>query len=122
MTIGMATRIGDRLRRVQLDAPGPPVPDGDGGFTEGFGPLDPSHVFAKIEPATATSLERLTAGTVTAQATHVITLPFHPGITTQTRVQWDDDTMRHHSANVTSVVNVDERCHTLILAATEQVM
>jgi head-tail adaptor len=122
MAISIAARTGDRTQRVQLDAAGKPVPDGDGGYTDTYSPLDPPQLFAKIEAATAASLERLTAGTVTAQASHVITMPFHPGITMQTRVQWTDVAGRPHAANVTSIDNVDERCHTLILGAVEQVL
>jgi head-tail adaptor len=121
MAIGVAASINERTRRVTLDAPGPPVPDGDGGYTQDYAPLDPPALFAKVEPATAHSLERLTAGTITTTITHVLTLPFHPTITTATRVQWTDDARRPHTANVTAVNNVDERCITLVLGAVEVV-
>jgi hypothetical protein len=122
VTIGPLINIGERPRRLQLDGPGKPVPDGDGGYTTTFAPLDPPMVSAKVEPATTRSLERVAAGSVVVStATHVITMPFHPGVTTQTRITWTDDANRPHTANVTSVNNVDERCHTLILAAAEMV-
>jgi len=98
------------------------VPDGDGGYTEAFAPLDPPQLFAKIEPATVISMERFASGTVAATATHVVTMPFHPTVTLQTRVQWTDDANRLHTANVTALANVDERCHTLLLAIAEQVL
>jgi len=121
MTIGVSVSIGARVRRVQLDGTGDPVPDGDGGFTEGIAPLDPPFMSAQVQPASARDLERFTSGTVAVTATHMITMPFHPGATTKTRVQWTDDANRPHTANVTGVINVDERCHTTILVVAEQV-
>jgi head-tail adaptor len=122
MPIAPAMNIGERVRRVTFDVPGKPVPDGDGGYTQGYTPLDPPQLFAKVEPATDRDIERLAAGTTLSTATHLITLPFHPQITTQTRVQWTDDANRPHTANVTAVINVDERCHTLVLGAAEVVI
>lgn len=122
MSIGSPVHVGERVRRVQLDEPGKPVPDGDGGYTEGFAPLDPPQLFAMVQPASARDLERFTSGTVAATATHIVTMPFHPTVTTQTRVQWTDDANRPHTANVTGVINVDERCHTLMLTVVEQVL
>jgi len=121
MSIAGPLRINEATQRVLLEGAGPPVPDGDGGFTDSFGPLDPPHVFAKIEPASAQSLERLTSGTVTTTATHTVTMPFHPAVTTQTRVSWTDVAGRPHTANIVSVVNLDEACHTSVLIVAEQV-
>ena len=119
--IRVAAGIRDRLRRVQLDAAGKGVPDGDGGYTEDYAPLDPPAMYAAVQPATARDVERFASGTVLATATHLITMPFHPGVTTTTRVQWTDDANRPHSANVTAVINVDEACRTLVLGAAEVV-
>jgi head-tail adaptor len=119
--IGVQTGIRFRPRRISLDAPGAAVPDGDGGYTQTFAPLTPPTMFAEVRPASARDLENLIAGTVLSTATHLITLPFHPGVTTTTRVQWTDDALRPHTANVTAVINVDERCVELVLGATEVV-
>jgi hypothetical protein len=97
------------------------VPDGDGGYIEVFAPLDPPAMFGSVEPMSARDLERFTNATVAAVATHLVSMPFHPGVTIQTRVSWTDDVMRPHTANVTSLINVDEACHTLQLAVAEQV-
>ncbi len=112
---------GQRRLLVTLDAPGPAVPDGDGGYTQGWAPLDPPTVFADVRPASTRDLERVIAGTVQSTATHLVTLPFHPGVTTTTRVRWTDEAQRPHTANVTAVVNVDERCVEMVLGAMEVV-
>jgi head-tail adaptor len=112
---------GRRRLLLSLDAPGPAVPDGDGGYTQTLAPLDPPTLFADVRPASARDLEGVVAGTVLSTATHLITLPFHPGVTTTTRVQWTDGARRPHTANVTAVVNVDERCIEMVLGATEVV-
>ena len=78
--------IGSRAHSVTLENPATPVPDGDGGFTEVWTSLDPASVFASIEPATASKLERLGPNTVTNEATHIIAFPYHSGVTTKTRI------------------------------------
>ncbi len=79
--------IGTRRHRVTLDEPtGAPVPDGDGGSTQDYAALVPARVWARLEPATAAKLERIASGTVLATATHILTLRFHPGVTTKTRI------------------------------------
>jgi SPP1 family predicted phage head-tail adaptor len=89
---------------VTLQAPGLPIPDGDGGVIQGWENLDPATVKASITPASARDLEKLASGTVIAQATHVITLPYHPGVTTATRVVF-----RGRLFSLTSVINLEER-------------
>ena len=86
--IGLAkTSIADRPHRIRLQNPaGAPVSDGDGGYTQGWTDLAPAEVFGKIAPATAQDLERLAAGTVISTATHLATFPWHPQVTTATRL------------------------------------
>lgn len=78
--------IGTYRHRVTVQNPGPPIPDGDGGYTEGWLDADPPELDVSITPATARDLENLTAGTVSATATHVIRGRYHSGITTATRL------------------------------------
>lgn len=85
MTLAPSASISDRPHRVTLQNPGPAVPDGDGGFTQSWTDLVPPAWSVKIAPATAADLERVTAGTVLATATHVVTGPYRPDITTLTR-------------------------------------
>jgi head-tail adaptor len=99
----MATR-GQKRHLVSLDAPGAAVPDADGGFTQTQAPLDPPEMYAEIQPATARDLERVTAGTVLSSASHVVTMDYHPGVTTQTRI-----TFNGRIFSVTGVSNPDER-------------
>ena len=82
----MTTSAGARRHLVRLVDTSRPDPDGEGGYTEDGVPLHPSEVMAAIVPATARELARVMAGTVIASASHLVTMPFHPGVTTQTRV------------------------------------
>jgi SPP1 family predicted phage head-tail adaptor len=96
--------VGGYRHRVAVEAPGTPVPDPDGGYTEGWEPLDPPDWDCAITRATAADLERLSAGTVLSQATHVVKGNYHAGITTETRLTFDGRVF-----NVLSVVDRDER-------------
>jgi len=96
--------IGQYRHLVSLDAPGDPVPDPDGGFTESYAPLDPATWDCAIQQASVRSLESIGAGSVVAQATHLVRGRYHPGITTQTRI-----TFHGRVLNVLYVANRDER-------------
>jgi len=100
--------------RVLLENPGEPQPDGDGGYTEGWSPLDPSIVDVSIQAASTRDLERVTGGTVVATASHLIRMRFHPGVNTETRI-----TFRGRHFAVDSVQNVEERDVALIVICTE---
>lgn len=105
---------GRRDKRVLLENPGAPVPDGEGGYTEGYLPLVPAEVFAHINPASARDLERFAAGTVIATASHVIEILYHPGVTVQTRITYGSRLFQ-----VTSVRNPDEANRELVIVAEE---
>ena len=80
---------GDLRHALALENPGLPVPDGEGGFTEGWTPLDPPTMWASIEPAAATDLQRVVGDAqVIATASHLIELDYHPDITIKTRLTW----------------------------------
>ena len=98
------TPAAHRRHGITLMNPGPAVPDGDGGFSQTWIDLSPAAVKAKIEPATSASLERITAGTVTSTASHVVTMPYHSGVTTKTRITFDARTLY-----VVGVSNPEER-------------
>lgn len=110
--------IAGRRHHVTLDEPGPNVPDGDGGWRPSWNPLDPPDWWASIEPPTARqrSMEGAAAGSLLAQATHVVTGRFHAGITTQTRI-----TYRGRTFNALAVANVEERDITTEVLAAEVV-
>jgi SPP1 family predicted phage head-tail adaptor len=99
----MTTR-GQRRHLVTLSVPGPTVPDGDGNYTQTDVLLDPPTRYAEIKPATARDLERVAAGTVLSTATHVVTMDYHAGVTTATRIVFNGRVF-----SVTGVSNPEER-------------
>jgi SPP1 family predicted phage head-tail adaptor len=105
---------GRRDKRVQLDKPGPSVPDGEGGYTEAPVPLDPAEAFVSIAPSSAADLERAAVGVTVAQATHVITMRYHPGVDIYTRITYGARVFQ-----VTSVRNPDEANRELVIVAQE---
>jgi len=46
----------------------------------------PPELSVEIKPATAKDLERVAAGTVIATASHIVTGPYHAGVSTKTRI------------------------------------
>lgn len=97
--------IGAYDQLVTLEAPaGLPTPDGRGGYTVDWQPLEPAAWYCAIEPATQRSLEELGAGTVLAQATHIVRGWYHPGLTTQARLL-----LNGRILNVVYVTNRNER-------------
>jgi head-tail adaptor len=102
---------------VRFENPGPPVPDGDGGHTQGWEPLDPPEWYASIRPATVRDLERQTAGSITAVATHIVLADYHPGVTIASRVVKLDD---GRTFAVTGLANQAERDATMALFCQEQ--
>jgi head-tail adaptor len=99
-----------RPHRITLQNPGPPVPDGEGGFEPSWLAVTPPQLWASIEPASRGSLEAVTAGTVIATATHLIVAPFHPQVTPASRVQFYD-TLRQRDRifTVSSLCDTQER-------------
>lgn len=114
MPLPIQMPAGLRPHRVTLDNPGPPVPTSDGGFTESVVPLHPPAMFASILPVLERGGERAEAGTVIAQATHRVTLPFHPQVTIQTRLRFNG-----RSFSVVSLTNPEERNVELVLLCVE---
>jgi len=106
--------IAARRHPVTLQNPGAPIPDGEGGATFTYADLTPAKVWSSVMPATAADLERLAGGTVLAQATHVLRFPYHPGVTTETRVLFGGRTF-----NVVGVANPAERNIETVLLAVE---
>jgi head-tail adaptor len=110
-----ATR-GQRRHLVTLENPGPPVPDGGGGFTETWAPLSPPTRMAEIKPATARDLERVVANAVESTASHILTMDYHAGVTTETRI-----TFGTRVFTVDGLQNPDERNIDHVVACTEVV-
>jgi SPP1 family predicted phage head-tail adaptor len=112
----MPIPIAARRHLVRLQNPGTPVSDGDGGFTQAWTDLAPPSVYVQIAPASAKDLERIASGTVLTTATHVVTGPFHPDVTTKTRVVFGDRTF-----SVTGVSSPEERQIEMVLVCVEVV-
>jgi len=104
MSIGPTTGIAARPHRITLQNPGTPVPDGNGDSATPWFDLAPPAVWARIAPATQAVLERVAAGTAIATASHIVTMPYHPQVTTQTRITFNGRTFY-----VTGVANPEER-------------
>lgn len=100
------TLISARPHYVQLQRPAPPLPDGDGGYLDDpWEDLAPPRMFAEVIAASASALERVAVGaTVIAQATDVVTMPYHPQLTTKCRILYNGRTL-----HVVGVSNRDER-------------
>lgn len=105
---------GAKRHLVTLEGPGSDVPDGDGGYTHVFTELDPSTMYAEIKPATARDLERVVSNVVQSKASHLVTMDYHSGVTTETRVLFGARTLR-----VTGVQNPEERNVELVLVCEE---
>lgn len=119
MTIAPTTSVAARPHRIRLQAPapGPGVPNGDGGYTRTWFDLTPAVVSAKIAPATAADLERVTSGTVLSTASSIVTMPYHPQVTTETRILFNG-----RALSVTGVSNPEERNVETIALCVEMVL
>jgi SPP1 family predicted phage head-tail adaptor len=106
--------IGEYRHVVKFQVP-TSVPDGDGGYIDGWADLDPPWA-VQIRPATVRDLERTTAGTIVASATHVISGRYRADAASLIDAQmlFDGRTFR-----IAGVANVDERKITMHLFAVE---
>jgi head-tail adaptor len=107
-----ATTRGDRRHIVTFEAPGDPVPDGEGGYTYTWTSLTPAGWYVAIRPATAADAEAALAGTQITHVSHVITGDYHPGVTTATRMLF-----KNQIYQVTSAIDDDAREITMTLVA-----
>jgi head-tail adaptor len=110
---------GDRTRKLLLDNPGGSVPDGDGGYIEGWVPLAPPTMWARVNPATQADLERYAAGTVLSSQTFLIEMPYHREVSVLTRIQMPDPDRGLRTFQVKSVRNLDEARRELVIVAEE---
>jgi head-tail adaptor len=96
--------IGAYRHIVEFESPGDPVPDGEGGYVEGWAPLVPPTWAVSIVPASVRDLERETSGTVLATATHIVSGRYRPDVTTEARMKFEGRVFE-----ITGAINVDER-------------
>lgn len=105
---------GSYRHRVTFQQPGAPTPDGAGGYTETWADLPPGAWFVSIAPASPQDLERLMAGTVITQVTHLVKGDFLAGVTSASRMLALDRVFA-----IVGPRNVDERSITMELLAVE---
>jgi head-tail adaptor len=110
---------GQRTKLVTLESP-VTAPDGEGGTTETWVALTPPTAYVHIQPASAADLERAAAGTVLSTASHLIEMPYHAGVTIESRLRYTPPGKAERIFQVTSVRNPDEADRDLILVAEEQ--
>ena len=111
--------VGERQKRVKLQKPGGMVPDGDGGYTEGVVPLDPPQMFARIQPASQADLERVMAGAPQTTATHLVSMPYHPGVTVQAQLLVEDHPRPERLFEIVYISNPEERDAEMVLVCAE---
>jgi head-tail adaptor len=92
--------IGQDRELVTFENPDPPVPDGEGGYTQTWTALVPATWYVRVRAATARDAEKVTAGTVITHVSHLVHGRYHPGVSTLTRMIWKGQTYQ-----VTSVVS-----------------
>jgi head-tail adaptor len=120
--IGMQTRVGLRQVRVQLQNPGPNVPDGDGGYTQTWNDCAPPFLFAHIEtPVSHSADEEQAANAVTTIVRRIVNLPFHPQVSTHTRILFTDRRGILRTLTVDAVNDIEERNVELELTCKEVV-
>lgn len=102
MKTGQTVPTGQRRQWVDIEVPvGPPVADGDGGYTQ---PTESRGSWAvRIQPATQRELERVGTGTTITGATHLVTGRYHPDVTMTSQLKF-----RGRTFQVTGVVSPDE--------------
>jgi SPP1 family predicted phage head-tail adaptor len=110
------TPIGEYRNLVLVQAPGPGVPDGDGGTTSTWADLTPPTWYCRIAPATEKDLERVAAGTVLSTNLHIVKGAYRGDITTGGRLIFNTRRL-----NVTGVSNPEERNVELVLVCVEVV-
>ena len=96
--------IGRDRELVTFEHPDAPVPDGEGGYTETWSPLDPATWYVRITPARASDAERVLAGTLVTHRTYLVHGRWHPQISTKARM-----VHKNQVYLITSVENIDAR-------------
>jgi len=112
---------GRRDKRVRLQQTGTQE-DGKGGYTDVLVDLTPAYVHAAIAPITTRELERAAAGTVITAGSHLITIPFHAQVSTDTQITYANPrTGTTHTYRVNALQNPEEADRLLLLTAQELV-
>lgn len=114
----MQVAAGLRIHRLTLMNPGEPISDGGGGWIDEPVVLaDP--VYGEIIPASVRTLERTMPNVVLASASHMVTIPYVPGVSLVTTVIFHDPREGDRTFSVGGIVDPDARHIQLILACEE---
>ena len=90
--IAPATSIAHRPHRVYPERPLAKVPDGEGGYrVDTWVPLDPPTMDVLIEPSGGPAEHVTSEGAMYATVTHSVHGPYHPSLTTECRLRYEDD-------------------------------
>jgi head-tail adaptor len=109
---------GRRIHVLTITGPGELVPDGMGGFTETPTTIaDP--VYGEVVSASVRDLEQILPAVVTANASHLITIPYVPGITVTSAVTFHDPVVGDRVFTINGIHDPDLRHLELHLACTE---
>jgi hypothetical protein len=106
--------VGELRHRVAVLNPSAPVSDGAGGFSVEWSSASPGEVWAKVEPSSSRTAERLAGLKLEASYSHVVTVRYHAEITARTRL-----TLGARVFAVRGVVDPLERHEWLIVAVDE---
>lgn len=115
--IAPRTSIANKNKRVSIQALGATVPDGQGGFTRAPVTLA-DHVLAEIKAATARELERVVANSVQSSASHLVTIDYVPGVTTESQAVFHDS-VGDRTFSISGIEDPEEQHVELILACEE---
>jgi len=100
--------------------PGPPQPDGEGGYVDTFQPCTPPGDWASIDPAPSNNFERALAGTVASSVTHEVGLRYRPDIDMRTQITFVDRTGRSRKLWVRAIENPRQGEERLVLGCEEK--
>jgi head-tail adaptor len=109
---------GLRRHRLTVQTPGANVPDGRGGWTST--PTTLADVYGEIVPATVQQMEQVIGGAVQAAASHLVTIPYVPGVTVKSAIVFHDGATDRRFT-VSSLSDPAER-HVQLVCACEEVL
>ena len=98
------TAVGQFRHLVSLVTQGPPTQTEGGGWVESWLPLNPPTWYCAIQAASLRDLQRISGGTISTTATHVVRGRYHPQLSAKARLLFRDRTFE-----VQSVHDVDQR-------------
>jgi head-tail adaptor len=109
---------GRLTQRVTLEVAAAAAPDGDGGYTETYVPLDPPEACVAIE--SAPGMDQRIANTAIVSAIYHVTLHYRRDLTTKVRLAFVDKSGRQRLLWVRGMENLDEANVTVRLSCEEQ--